>query len=169
MEISKVEQAETPALETCIIFFLLPVFVLVFFRDTACLFVEKPCLWVISLPPLERHPYSPPVSPFSSKGASWPEFAPAGSDPGRHLRRSLLQLGSRWIAPRVPQGLTGFPASSPGEAVCVREGGSKLGPELALVPWMRCWRCWGSFSIACVTLLCPGAGTAGWQSRQSGT
>lgn len=33
------------------------------------------CLW--SLPP-------------SSEGASWPEFAPAGPDPGSHLRRSLL-------------------------------------------------------------------------------
>lgn len=140
LEISKVDQVETPALETCVNFFLLPLFVLVFFRDTACLFVEKPCLWAISLPPLERHPHSPPVSPFFLQGSL------------------MARVCSRWLRSRQALKQVTAPTwklvdhsqSAPGTnrfscfiswRSCVRAGGSKLGPELSLVLWVRCWRC----------------------------
>lgn len=69
--------------------------------------------------------------PPSSDGASWPEFALTGPDPGRHLPRSLLQLESQWITPRLPWGLTGFPDLSPEEAGEGRV--SKLGQS-----WLWC-------------------------------
>lgn len=117
LEISKAEQVENPCSRNLHYFFSSSQHLFHYFSETVLASLQRSladgqflCLLWKGIP---GHLQS---LPLSSEGASWPEFAPAGPDPGRHLRRSLLQLGSQCITPRLPRGLTGFPAPSPGEA-----------------------------------------------------
>lgn len=97
------------------------------------------------------------------------QFTPTGSDPVRHLRRSLFQLGSQWILPGLPWGLTGFPAPSPGEAGKGRGVQARTRTDSSAHLCMSYQMHRGSSSLPSMRcLLFPCVGTAGWVAKLSG-